>query len=34
MIEDAIFLPVFSPLAIIDDIARGKPSWVIVINKL
>ena len=32
--EDAIFLPVFSPFAIIDDIARGKPNWVIVINKL
>lgn len=34
MMEEAIFLPVFSPLAIIDDMARGKPSWVIVINKL
>ena len=28
MIEDAIFLPVFSPLAIIDDIARGNSNLI------
>ena len=34
MIENMMFLPLFSPLATIFDMATGKPNWVIVINKL